>query len=61
MPGVFVVTDSSCDLEHGDGRPANVEVVPLTIRFASEEFTDGVDLSVEEFYRRMASSEELPH
>ncbi len=60
MPGVFVVTDSSCDLEHDDIDPFNIEIVPLTIRFGSKEFTDRQDLSVEDFYRRMADAEELP-
>jgi DegV family protein with EDD domain len=60
MPGVFVVTDSSCDLERDDIGPFNIEIVPLTIRFGSEEFTDRQDLSVEDFYLRMASAEELP-
>jgi DegV family protein with EDD domain len=60
MPGVFVVTDSSCDLEQDDIDPFNIEIVPLTIRFGNEEFADRQDLSVEAFYQRMASTEDLP-
>jgi DegV family protein with EDD domain len=60
MPGVFVVTDSSCDLEQDDIDPFNIEIVPLTIRFGSEEFTDRQDLRVEDFYLRMANTEDLP-
>ncbi len=60
MPGVFVVTDSSCDLEQDDIDPFNIEIVPLTIRFGGEEFTDRQDLSVEDFYQRMANTEALP-
>ncbi len=60
MPGVFVVTDSSCDLEQDDIDPFDIEIVPLTIRFGSEEFTDRQDLSVEAFYQRMANTEDLP-
>ena len=60
VPGVFVVTDSSCDLEQHDIDPFRIEIVPLTIRFGSEEFTDRQDLSVEDFYQRMADSEDLP-
>jgi DegV family protein with EDD domain len=60
MPGVFLVTDSSCDLEQSDIAPFDVEIVPLSIRFGSEEFTDRRDLSVEDFYQRMASAEDLP-
>ena len=60
MPGVFVVTDSSCDLEQEDADPFPIEIVPLTIRFGTDEFTDRRDLSVEDFYRRMASADDLP-
>jgi DegV family protein with EDD domain len=60
MPGVFVVTDSSCDLEQEEIDSFNIEIVPLTIRFGSEEFTDRQDLSVEDFYQRMANTEDLP-
>lgn len=60
MPGVFVVTDSSCDLEQDDIEPFNIDIVPLTIRFGSKEFTDRQDLSVEDFYLRMANAEDLP-
>ena len=60
MPGVFVVADSSCDLEQHDIDQLNIEIVPLTIRFGSEEFTDRRDLSVEDFYKRMAMSHALP-
>jgi len=60
MAGVFVVTDSSCDLEQDEIDPFNIEIVPLTIRFGNEEFSDRQDLSVEDFYRRMASSQDLP-
>jgi DegV family protein with EDD domain len=60
MPGVFVVTDSSCDLEQDDIDPFKIEIVPLTIRFGSEEFTDRRDLSVEDFYQRMAHTDGLP-
>jgi DegV family protein with EDD domain len=60
MPGVFVVTDSSCDLDQDEIDPFNIEIVPLTIRFGSEEFTDRQDLSVEAFYQRMANTEDLP-
>ncbi|HEY5153805.1 MAG TPA: DegV family protein [Acidimicrobiales bacterium] len=60
MSGVRIVTDSACDLTSGEAAELGVEVVPLSIRFGSDEFTDREDLSVEEFYRRMAESSDLP-
>ena len=41
-------------------RELDIEVVPLSIRFGSEEFIDREELTVEEFYRRLDQSEDLP-
>jgi DegV family protein with EDD domain len=60
MPGVRIVTDSSCDLSQQEASELGVAVVPLTIRFGDQEFVDIEELSVAEFYRRMAESSALP-
>ena len=57
---VRIVTDSSCDLSAADIERYQIAVVPLTIRFGDEEFTDGQDLSADGFYEKMAASGELP-
>lgn len=59
MSAVAVVTDSTADLgplaqEYG------IEVVPLSIAFGGERFRDGVDLSMDEFYLRLASGQPAP-
>lgn len=59
MP-VAIVTDSSSDLPAEQAEALGIEVVPLSIRFGDEEFTDRVELSVEEFYKRLAESTALP-
>lgn len=60
LSGVYIVSDSSCDLEQTETNSLNIEIVPLSIRFGNEEFTDRRDLSVEDFYMRMSNSDELP-
>jgi fatty acid kinase fatty acid binding subunit len=57
---VRIVTDSSCDLTADEADQLEISIVPLTIRFGADEFTDRVDLSVGDFYRRLAESEQLP-
>ena len=54
------MTDSSCDLSPAEIERHQITVVPLTIRFGDEEFTDGVGLSAENFYEKMAASDDLP-
>lgn len=57
---VGIVTDSSCDLHDDELDGTGVEIVPLFIRFGTDEFVDREQITVEDFYRRMASVEELP-
>jgi DegV family protein with EDD domain len=58
---VRVVTDSSADLDRVVADKHAVAVVPLKVRFGEEEFTDGVDLSPEEFWKRLRATNVLPH
>jgi DegV family protein with EDD domain len=60
MAPVRIVTDSACDLPKALLAEHCIEVVPLTIRFGDDEFTDGVDLSTAEFWKRCAASARLP-
>src|SRR3546814_11038647 len=59
MP-VRIVTDSSCDLTDAEIAAHGIQVVPLTIRFGSEELEDRTELTVEAFYDRLASANVLP-
>lgn len=60
MTGVHIVTDSSCDLSETETTTNSIGVVPLSIRFGDEEFVDREELSVEDFYAKMASTGLLP-
>ena len=60
MARIRVVTDSACDLSADVAAAHGVTIVPLTIRFGTEEFVDGRDLSTEEFWSRCKASDVLP-
>jgi DegV family protein with EDD domain len=55
-----VVTDSSCDLPRELIRSNNIRVIPLNIYVGEETFREGVDITPEEFYEKMAQSRSLP-
>ena len=57
---VGIVTDSSCDLGDAELGGLDVQIVPLFIRFGTDEFVDREQIAVEDFYQRMAVAEELP-
>lgn len=60
MANVRIVTDSACDLPRAQLDAHGIDVVPLTIRFGDDEFTDGVDLSTSEFWKRCRGAARLP-
>ena len=49
---VRIVTDSACDISLDEAAQLNVKIVPLSIRFGEEEFTDLADITVTEFYEK---------
>ncbi len=60
MSRVRIITDSSCDLPLEDTAARGIGVVPLSIRFGTEEYVDREQLSVEDFYAKMAATGLLP-
>ena len=60
MAGIRIVTDSSCDLPDDLVEKHSIEIVPLTVRFGSEEFVDRKDLTPAQFWAKVAASPVLP-
>jgi DegV family protein with EDD domain len=57
---VRIVTDSTSDLTGEIARALSITVVPLYVNFGNESYQDNVDLTTDEFYRKLASSAILP-
>ena len=57
---IQIVTDSMSDLTPYEAREMGVILLPLTVRFGTEEYREGIDISRGEFFARLRSSEELP-
>ena len=57
---VHVVTDSTADITPKLAEVLGVTVVPLRVRFGSDEFRDGVDLDADGFFEKLAASKQTP-
>lgn len=57
---VRVVTDSSADMPREVAEQYGISVIPQKIIFGTEELRGGVDITADEFYRRVANSPTLP-
>lgn len=60
MAGVRIVTDSACDLTDDEVEKLGIDIVPLEIRLDDESFADRVELSTDDFYKRLKSSDVSP-
>ncbi len=57
---VRVVTDSAADMPSDLARQKGITVVPLSVRFGSQDFKSGVELGPEEFWEKLKTSSEPP-
>ncbi len=57
---IRIVTDSTCDLPAETIAEYGIEVIPLHINMGSEIFFDGVNITKEEFYRRLPEYDPSP-
>ena len=57
---IHVVTDSTSDLPQLEAHSLGVTVVPLTVRFGEEQFTDGIEMDSDTFYERLRKTNVHP-
>ena len=57
---VLVVTDSTAELPPEVVQEFDITVIPLQVLFGEESFRDGIDLTSDDFFRRLEASDELP-
>lgn len=55
-----MVTDSTADLPSDVAAALDITVIPAHVQFGPESFRDGVDLSKDEFFRRLVQGPVLP-
>jgi DegV family protein with EDD domain len=60
VPNVAIMTDSVADLPPQVAEEFGITVVPLVVRFGTDLYRDGLDLSPDEFYKRLRGSKALP-
>jgi DAK2 domain fusion protein YloV len=55
-----ILCDSTGDVEESLRQRLGVEQVPLTVMFGDEVYRDKVDISIEDFYKKLQTSEHFP-
>ena len=57
---IKILVDSASDIELAESEKLGVTLIPIQIRFGTEEYLDGVNLSHSEFFEKLLESADLP-
>ena len=57
---IRLIVDSISDITLEEAAEIGIEVLPLTVRFGHDEYLDGVEITLDEFYARLETVSELP-
>jgi DegV family protein with EDD domain len=60
MKKIAIVTDSTSDLSRDIANINNINIIPLNVIFENREYKDGVDITPEDFYKKLKYSKILP-
>jgi DegV family protein with EDD domain len=58
--GIKIVTDSTSEISQAEAKELAIAVVPLKTIFGEDVYRDGIDLSPEAFYDKLAQAKESP-
>ncbi|WP_338452411.1 DegV family protein [Niallia oryzisoli] len=60
MKKIAWITDSTCYIEPEYAKQNDIFIVPIGITFENETYKDGIDITEDELYQRLATSRSLP-
>ncbi len=55
-----ILTDSTSDFIKDEIKNLDISVVPLRVLFGTDEYRDGIDLTIDQFYEKLITSEVTP-
>ena len=59
MP-VKIVTDSVADIPAGVVAELGISIIPVLVHFGEETFRDGIDITTDQFFRKLVNSDVMP-
>lgn len=58
--GVRIITDSTSDISLDEAKKLGVTIVPLKVIFGNKEYREGIEITIDSFYQKLAEADKLP-
>lgn len=58
--GIRIITDSTSDINIKEAQQKGITVIPLKVLFGDKEYREGIDINMEDFYKKLAKADKLP-
>ncbi|MBE5968045.1 MAG: DegV family protein [Lachnospiraceae bacterium] len=57
---IQIITDSTSDIGREEAEKMGVTIVPLKVLFGEKEYREGIEITMDDFYQKLARAEKLP-
>ena len=57
---IRIITDSTSDISKEQAKELGLTIVPLKVIFGEQEFRDGIEITIDGFYKKLVETEKLP-
>jgi len=57
---IRIITDSTSDISFTEAEKMGVTVVPLKVLFGENEYREGIEITIDDFYEKLVRAEKLP-
>ena len=57
---IRIITDSTSDITQAMAGELGIDVLPLTVSFGNDDYTDGVTITLSEFYNKLREAKQPP-
>ena len=58
--GIRIITDSTSDISIKQAAQMNITLAPLKVIFDDKEYKEGVEITIDSFYKKLVKAERLP-
>ncbi len=57
---IRILTDTTCDIALSRQQELGIKILPIRVIFGDKEYIEGVDMTKQEFFQKLAACEKLP-